>query len=815
MADQGPEVRIGLVLYGGVSLAVYIYGVVIEVQRLLAAAAELERGERESAYAKALAASGASSASVDIVSGTSAGGINGILLAKALARRADLESARRLWVDDGDIAQLLQPPSVRDPRSLLQSGRFEAAVRKGLARFEREAGQGAVGEAPILDLFISATHLRGGPRLFEDSLGRQIHTRQHRYVFRRKLRRRNPDRGGQAAGYEQDDFRDDEVLVRLARATSAFPVAFEPVLIRTADGLFEDREADGWFADGGILNNKPFTEAVDAIVSRESDRPVRRWLFSLDPDPEPLEAESGPGEAPPFDQVALRSVATIPRYQSIARDLVALREHNERIDAADAAIRAGEAQRVDRDGGDDGSLGPGPRATYEVLRRQAWGKEVADALVKGAVRADGVATDWSEFHRGARLAAEGFDPEREGFEGNPDLAFQRRRIYYLIKLLSMAVAVQEGDSGAVREALWAQYETISRTLWEFFSGVEPERYGADGFEAGEIAARVLLGRLSERLLFSDGLGTEDLLGRALENVVVVLEEGDRFPVRLADVFANFESRDAMLLSAELYGGMSRRDRVRHAQISPLGARNTGVEEGRKLAGASLGHFGGFLDAGWRENDIMWGRLDGAEVLIRAVLNEEGREQAATLTDAVQEEVLATELPEVLAAPGGWKAGLQEHVGRGPAFGDLDHGRLVGIAFRAAAVVRRMLSTAARDSAAGGTANQVRAFLLRSAANSLGFVIALLYLPATAVFGKGMVAQRVATAAVFLPFLWGLATLLLGCIGVLPIDDVAVPAAIAIAIYPASLIAYWTVRGLVARIWRRRERSESGETKPGA
>ena len=35
MEARGPEVRIGLVLYGGVSLAVYIYGVVVEVQRLL------------------------------------------------------------------------------------------------------------------------------------------------------------------------------------------------------------------------------------------------------------------------------------------------------------------------------------------------------------------------------------------------------------------------------------------------------------------------------------------------------------------------------------------------------------------------------------------------------------------------------------------------------------------------------------------------------------------------------------------------------------------------------------------------------------
>ncbi len=40
---------------------------------------------------------------------------------------------------------------------------------------------------------------------------------------------------------------------------------------------------------------------------------------------------------------------------------------------------------------------------------------------------------------------------------------------------------------------------------------------------------------------------------------------------------------------------------------------------QKLAGTSLHHFGAFLDRVWRQNDIMWGRLDGAERLITALL----------------------------------------------------------------------------------------------------------------------------------------------------------------------------------------------------
>jgi hypothetical protein len=41
----------------------------------------------------------------------------------------------------------------------------------------------------------------------------------------------------------------------------------------------------------------------------------------------------------------------------------------------------------------------------------------------------------------------------------------------------------------------------------------------------------------------------------------------------------------------------------------------------KLAGVQIHHFGAFFDADWRRNDILWGRLDGAERIIVAVWPE--------------------------------------------------------------------------------------------------------------------------------------------------------------------------------------------------
>jgi hypothetical protein len=72
---------------------------------------------------------------------------------------------------------------------------------------------------------------------------------------------------------------------------------------------------------------------------------------------------------------------------------------------------------------------------------------------------------------------------------------------------------------------------------------------------------------------------------------------------------------------------------------------------RKVAGSAVHHFGGFLDAAWRRNDIMWGRLDAAERLITAVLPE-SHPRRAFLVEQAQRAIISEELkgsPELAAA----------------------------------------------------------------------------------------------------------------------------------------------------------------------
>jgi predicted acylesterase/phospholipase RssA len=740
---DGPELRIGLVLYGGVSLAVYIYGVVVEMQRLLVAAAELERGGevgKMSAYACALDAAGISKVSVDLLSGTSAGGINGILLAKALARGADVYAAKDIWIDGGDIAALMQPEDAESPHSLLRSEYFEAKLEEGMKRLD-EAAADAPAAPAVLDLFVSSTHLRGGPRQFVDALGSEISTRQHRYVFQLKVRSERKVAGEDALGYEADDFTsgDNPRLTKLARATSAFPVAFAPVEIEGSDRLLPEGEGGGWFADGGILNNKPFTEAVETIVNRSSDRPVRRWLFSVDPDPKLEAAEDGAGLEPGFDQIAVSAIASIPRYQSIARDLLALEAHNQKVEAATAAILEGEFEivRADTGGGAD-PLGAGPAAAYAALRRQARNLELADRLNDAVRIPEGGELDSGGVHRAFVEAAEALP-----FEADADLAFQRRRAYYLIKLVSMATGPAPEALRPIRVLLWAEYERISAVLWETLSDPALRLDGAEQAASAASLGRERIAAALDRHRVTVAEVSERLEA-ALPGFEVELEapNGDTTRVDLGEVARDFERRDAVFLSADVYGGLRQRDRVAHAQIRPAAAVNTGVPPQGRLAGAALGHFGGFLSRGWRRNDLMWGRLDGAEVLMKAILKGAGEGAGAGLTDAVQLEVVQSEMPDWGAGPDDWRPKLAAYAAGDRSGGDLTAEGLTATGLAAASTMRAMLLSEAEQDRAGSILDRARAFALEAMGDALNLALRVSEVPIFGSRAKGKLRGRV-------------------------------------------------------------------------
>lgn len=413
------ELRLALVCYGGVSLAIYMHGITKEVWKLVRASAARNRGEApagdtEIVYHALLEAIGPHldlRVIVDIVAGASAGGINGILLAHAIAGGHDMEPLRTLWLDGADVDALLDPaaaaarswskwwatPLVWYARSkgygmaddvVDPAARIE--VRAKLSRFMRSrwfrppfSGVGFTGMLydalgamaagtpgpPLippglpLDLFVTVTDFNGRPeRLALHSPAAIVET-EHRLVI---------DFHGASGGIG-----DPAELAFAARATASFPGAFPPTRIAEIDTVLAGRGA-AWpgraaflarifprramrgqpfdhatLIDGSVLNNRPFGPAIEALRHRPAHREVDRRFVYIDPKPglrPDREAETVPG----FFTTILRALADIPREQPI-------RDNLEAIAALSARVRR-LRQVVD---------GMTPRSTRRSSRRSA------------------------------------------------------------------------------------------------------------------------------------------------------------------------------------------------------------------------------------------------------------------------------------------------------------------------------------------------------------------------------------------------------------------------------------------------------------
>src|SRR5207237_2700190 len=116
------ELRIALVCFGGISLAVYMHGVTKEILKLVRASSALHAIADRSRRAKAAFFNGDDRSDpeydtedvyfellreigrdvemrvvVDIIAGASAGGINGTMLARALSHDLPMNALRDLW----------------------------------------------------------------------------------------------------------------------------------------------------------------------------------------------------------------------------------------------------------------------------------------------------------------------------------------------------------------------------------------------------------------------------------------------------------------------------------------------------------------------------------------------------------------------------------------------------------------------------------------------------------------------------------------------------------------------------------------------
>jgi patatin-related protein len=282
------ELRLALICYGGISLAVYMHGITKEIWRLARASRAFHDGSgpgtgSQAVYHRILQdieeASGVRLRVLpDIIAGASAGGINGIFLAQAIETGQSLDPLTDIWLANADIDRLLDP----DARPAARFTKFWASplvwmtlrgqddtvestvapetreeVRQKLSRFIRsrwfeppfggegfttmlldafEAMQAAPADPPLLpeghplDLFVTVTDFEGYPESLSLNSPPHVIETEHRLALAFRAR-----------GRGKRSFADAAELVFAGRATASFPGAFPPFSVGELDKVLDQR----------------------------------------------------------------------------------------------------------------------------------------------------------------------------------------------------------------------------------------------------------------------------------------------------------------------------------------------------------------------------------------------------------------------------------------------------------------------------------------------------------------------------------------------------------------------------------------------
>jgi predicted acylesterase/phospholipase RssA len=313
--ESSKELRIALVLNGGVSLAVWIGGVVHEINRLRVAS----RGATgaSAAWSELVDSEHASRRiAIDLIAGTSAGGLNGAMLAAAIASGAEVPNMRSVWEQVGSLrlgALVREPAS--DGASTLNSVLDGAKVLSQITETLETIASGATPtDAEGCTLLVTATALDSPARAIRLATGRSVPTRDSRRVYRF---RKGPSQQG--AG----DFADVDCVATAMRATSSFPGAFEPVL-ETGDLMERRRGREGgparWLIDGGVLDNAPFEPLLEELMRTPISGAQERVVVYVTPSTDSASTiEQGPGPLPGM-------------FRTLAGVYSALSEPDQRID---------------------------------------------------------------------------------------------------------------------------------------------------------------------------------------------------------------------------------------------------------------------------------------------------------------------------------------------------------------------------------------------------------------------------------------------------------------------------------------------------
>jgi patatin-related protein len=422
------ELRLAVVFFGGVSLAVYEHGINREILNLVRASKICHRdksldGDQKSAssfhdyypdepenstgdiYLEFLETLGRDidlRVIVDVIAGASAGGINGIALATALAHDLSLTPITDLWLTEADMLNLLAPeararlwskwyfwPFVRPlltrlDREGLLPGKADAEMKERVSVLLRSRwfkppldgrrltslmleGLEAMGKSGLasesllptgarLELLVTVTDFRGLDRPIFIHDPPVAHEREHRHLLRFSLDHRR-------TGHLQSDFDVDNLpsLAFAGRASASYPGAFPPAQIREIDDILAERHKP-WPARTHFLerNFRRYREQgenpEDAVLVDGSvldNKPIMACVEAIRThgafrevdrrlvyvDPHPRSEKAVPGTGVPGFFATLRgALSDLPRHDPVYNELAVISRYNRQARRLKAAI---------------------------------------------------------------------------------------------------------------------------------------------------------------------------------------------------------------------------------------------------------------------------------------------------------------------------------------------------------------------------------------------------------------------------------------------------------------------------------------------
>ena len=731
------ELRLGLVLYGGVSLAVYMHGVTRELLNLQRASAALQQCRQDQIQGQKARFRLDGSAQtyfellesfspeldlrvvIDAISGASAGGVNAVMLARALAHDLPLKHHSDLWLALADVKELtlsgsgfsryvkralapaidgflrwlgMEVPEDKETRRKLRqfiSARWFRPPFSGerytrwlieacQAMDQSDTGDTLIPYGQRLELFVTLTDFYGVLRQTPAHDPDYIEELDHRRILSFHAHHRFDGL--------RSDFSSKSIpeLVFAARATSSFPGAFPPTSVREMDRVLIEKnlpwlqretfltkalkahrgaEDERVFIDGSLVMNKPFQPLINSIVYRPAAREVIRRLLYLDPLPFSHQDLPARRELPGFFKSIFASLSHIPRSEPIGDELEEIEQNNfkvrrvQEVAAVASPLMMAEARKVLSDycifssseldffevrarsehalmmrsdltnaGYVQLRVGHLSRKLIQLMDALA-GRYGISCLQKGATSAS---RHWKAREKSIVRVLSGNDyvnsdlrdylPVLERIRGL-DVDYRVRRLRFLISQVNTFyryetvignAELRQSLDGLKRDLYDQVGHLQSRWLEEFYGDETAElsclmQDKAPRMEQVKHVLEVLsrrmglsdLDRLTDSIVFEGvkSLGPLDVGREILESYI-------GFPVFDRSMFPVQQALDAFELRKIEVGRISPKD-------APLLC-----PDGVELKGAQLQTFGAFFNRRWREHDYLWGRLNGAERLVR-------------------------------------------------------------------------------------------------------------------------------------------------------------------------------------------------------